>query len=196
VRDERSPTVETALVLVGFFLVQFPLSALGFVGLFALSPLVVVEPWTLVTSVYAHGSPGHLVGNLVGLLLAGLVVERATTRARFHAFFLGTGALAGLAEVVVGSLIALSPRAVLGASGAVFALVGYALAGNAVADDLLDALDRATDASWAVTAALVAGAVGVAVVTSPPGTALVGHATGLATGLLAGRLRLLHAGRR
>lgn len=127
---EPSPTAETALLACAFFLVQHPLSLVGLVGLFGLSPAVLVEPWILVTSVYAHGGPGHLLANLLGLVLAGAVVERVTTRLRFHAFFVSTGALAGLAEVVPGSLSTLAPRGVLGASGAVFALPGYAIAGN------------------------------------------------------------------
>jgi len=193
---ERSPTAETAVLACAFFLVQYPLSLLGFVGLFALSPAVLVEPWTLVTSVYAHGGPGHLLANLLGLVLLGAVVERVTTRLRFHAFFVSTGALAGLAEVVLGSLLTLTPRGVLGASGAVFALMGYAIAGNGLADRLLDAVDRATTARWAVTAVLVGVAAVLAVLLSGPGSAVVSHATGLALGLFAGRLRLLHVTRR
>jgi len=192
---ERSPTAETAALMVGVFLVQFPLTLVGLVGLFALSPTVVVQPWTLLTATYAHATPGHLVGNLLGLVLFGGLVERVSSRLRFHAFFVLTGALAGLAEVTLGSLLALSPRGVLGASGAVFALLGYLITGNGVADRLLDALDRSTEAGWAVTAALVGVAALLAVVLSGPGTAVVGHAAGLALGLLAGRARLLHVRR-
>ena len=194
-RDERSPTAETAVVLLAFFLVQYPLTAVGLVGLFALSPLVVVEPWTLVTSVYAHATPGHLLGNLLALVLFGGLVERVTDRLRFHAFFLFTGMLAGVGEVLFGTLLTLQPRGVLGASGAVFALLGYAVAGNRVADGLLGALDRTVDSDGAVTVALAAVAVVVAVALSGPGSAVIGHVTGLGLGLFAGRVRLLHVGR-
>jgi membrane associated rhomboid family serine protease len=192
---ERSPTAETALVAIGFFLIQFPLTLVGLVGLFALSPAVIVEPWTLLTATYSHGSPGHLIGNLLGLVVFGALVERVSSRLRFHAFFVTTGALAGLVEVAVGSLLTLSPRGVLGASGAVFALMGYVITGNGLAGRLLDALDRTTTASWTVTAVLVGLAAVLAVVLSAPGTALFGHAAGLALGLLAGRARLLHVRR-
>jgi len=191
-RSERSPTVETALVAVGVFLVQYPLSLLGVVGLLALDPGFVAAPWTLLTSVYAHAGPGHLLGNLLGLALFGGVVERVSSRARFHGFVVSTGALSGLAEVTFGSLVALAPRAVVGISGAVFALLGYAITGNGLADRLLRALDRATARRGTVTVGLVGLAVVVAVVTAGPRTAVVGHATGLAIGLLAGRGRLLH----
>jgi membrane associated rhomboid family serine protease len=189
---ERSPTVETALVVTGVFLFQYPLSILGVVGLFALDPGFLDEPWTLLTSVYAHAGFGHLLGNLLGLALFGGVVERVSSRVRFHAFVVLTGALSGVAEVTLGSLVALNARAVVGVSGAVFALIGYAIAGNDLADRLLRALDRATARRGTVTVALVGLALVVAVVTSGPRTAVVGHAAGLAMGLLAGRRRVLH----
>lgn len=191
VRGGRSPTAETVVLLCGFFLIQYPLSAIGLVGLFALSPIVVIEPWTLITSTYAHGSIGHLMSNLIALILFGALVERTTTRLRFHTFFILTGALAGVAEITLGSLLAFSPRAVLGASGAVFALFGYLITSNAIADTLIDTIDRVTDISWAVTAVLIIVAAVMAILLSGPGTALVGHAAGLAIGLVAGRMRLL-----
>ncbi|ERG94486.1 rhomboid family intramembrane serine protease [Haloquadratum walsbyi] len=190
-RGGRSPTAETVVLLCGFFLIQYPLSAIGLVGLFALSPIVIIEPWTLITSTYAHGSVGHLISNLIGLILLGAFVERTTTRLRFHTFFILTGALAGVAEITLGSLLAFSPRAVLGASGAVFALLGYLITSNAIADTLISTVDQLTDASWVVTAALIVLAAVMAILLSGPGTALVGHAAGLAIGLLAGRMRLL-----
>jgi putative transposase len=112
---------------------------------------------------------------------------------QFHAFFVLTGAL--LAEVTIGSALALESRAVIGASGAVFAVVGYAITGNELADRLLGALDRLTATSGSVTVALIGAAALAAVATSGPRTAVVGHAAGLAIGLLAGRHRLLHVGR-
>jgi membrane associated rhomboid family serine protease len=192
---ERSPTAETAVLVVGFFLVQYPLSVVGLVGLFALSPAVVLEPWTLVTSTYAHGGPGHLLGNLLGLVLFGALVERVSSRLRFHAFFVVTGALAGLAEITLGSLFSLQFRAVLGASGAVFGLLGYLLAGNELSDRLLGAVGRASGSRWARVAVLVGVAAVLALALSAPGTALVGHAAGLLVGLVAGRFRLLHVRR-
>lgn len=191
-RGERSPTAETALVLVAVFLLQIPLALLGLVGVLALDPAVFLKPWTLVTGTYAHAGPGHLLGNLVPLLLFGFVVERVTTRWRYHAFFLTTGALAGLSEVFFGSVLTLMPRGVIGASGAVFALMGYAVAGNEFADALLSLVGRATDSEWVVTAVVGGGATLVAVLLSGPGSALIAHLSGLLLGLSAGRARLLH----
>jgi membrane associated rhomboid family serine protease len=192
-RNERSPTVETLGVLGAVFLVQWPLSLVGLTGLFALSPAVVVAPWTLVTSTYSHAGPGHLVSNAVVLVGVGLLVERATTRLRYHAFFVVTGAVAGLAQVFVWPVT--GAAGVLGASGAVFALLGYLIAGNVAADRLLGGLDRLAGSGWASTLVLVGGAVVLAVVLSGPNSALIAHLVGLLCGLVAGRARLLHVAR-
>lgn len=191
-RGERSPTVETLVVLGAAFLVLFPLTAAGLTGLVALSPAVVAAPWTLVTSTYSHAGPGHLLANALLLLPVGVLVERVTTRLRFHAFFVATGALAGLAQVSVAPVT--GATAVLGASGAVFALVGYAIAGNVVADRLLGAVGRLSGRRWAAAAALVGVAVVLAVALSAPGSAFVAHAAGLLLGLASGQVRLLHVG--
>ena len=194
----NSPTVETlALIAVVFSLQQFASLVGGLVGLtgfgvafFALSPPLAVYPWTLVTSVYAHASLLHLLSNALALLVIGLVVEAVTTRARFHAFFLATGVFAGVFQVVVSGLTG-SATGVLGASGAVLALTGYALAANPVSETILDRLRLRRRAQFGLFAAL---AVVVTVVTATAGAALIAHFAGLLVGLLAGRLRLLHAG--
>ncbi|QZY00311.1 rhomboid family intramembrane serine protease [Halobaculum rubrum] len=160
-------------------------------SLFVLSTPVVVRPWTLVTSVYAHAGLGHLLANAVVVAVAGLPVAANTTRARFHAFVLATGALAGLAQVWLGGLLAPSGVGVVGTSGAAFALVGYVVAANPAVDALgrlarrLDAPPRVVVGAVAVLALLVA------VAFSGPGSALIAHVVGLACGLGAGRLRLL-----
>jgi membrane associated rhomboid family serine protease len=131
----------------------------------------------------------------VALVVLGALIERVSSRARFHTFFVLTGALSGLAEITLGSVLSLRLQAVLGASGAVFGLLGYAITGNRLSDRLLDALGRASTSRWTVTAVLVGVAVVLAVALSGPGTALVGHATGLTIGLFAGRLRVLQVRR-
>lgn len=189
-RGEPSPTVETLAVLGGVFLLQFPLGLAGFVGVFALTPAFPAAPWTLVTSVYSHAGPLHLLGNAVVLAVVGPLVERVTSRLRYHLFFVTTGAVAGLAQITFVPVV--GTRSVLGASGAIFALAGYLVTGNVVATRALGALDRATDAEWASTAVLLAVSVLLAVALSGPNSAVVGHFTGLFVGLATGRARLLH----
>ncbi len=188
----RSPTLTLVGVIVVVFLVQRAVAILQVPLAFALSAPVGHQPWTVVTSVYAHVSVSHLVGNVVVLLLVGLYLERQTSRLRFHAFFLATGALAGLTEVWVSDLVGPSV-AVLGASGGIAGLVGYLLAGNRMSDTVLDRTPLSPRAQLVVFV-VVAGA--VTVVTAGRGVALVAHFTGLLLGLLAGRAHLLRPSKR
>ncbi|MFD1641448.1 rhomboid family intramembrane serine protease [Halohasta litorea] len=185
--SSRSPTLETLLLFVIVFALQGVTSLVGLIGLFVLAPPITANPWTIVTSVYAHGSIPHLLSNSLALLLAGLLVERRTTRLRFHLFFLTVGALAGITQVVSTGLLG-PGTAVLGASGAVFGLFGYLLAGNVVASTLLDRIRLPPRAQFALfaLAALV-----VTIATGRPGVALVAHFTGLLLGLLAGAAGVL-----
>ena len=182
-------TLETLGIVLLVGAAQALLSLVGLFGLLALSTPLSVAPWTLVTSVYAHGSVGHLVANAVALLLVGPLVERRTTRLRFHAFVVATGALAGAAQVTLGGLLG-PPSAVLGISGAVFALGGYLLAGNVVSATLFDRLRLSPRVQF-----LLFGLVAVVLTatTAAPGVALVAHATGAFCGLVAGRVGLLDA---
>jgi membrane associated rhomboid family serine protease len=149
--------------------------------LFALSSPLLAQPWTLVTSVYAHATLSHLLANAVALALVGLLVERQTTHLRFHAFFLGTGMLAGVSQVVFTRLVGpvipgmVSQVNVLGASGAIFALFGYLLASNRLADTVVGGFELSPRAQLAVAGALAAI---ITVVTANPGVALVAHFTG------------------
>lgn len=190
-RRERSPTIETTLVLCAVFVIQYPLTLAGFGGLFALSPLVVVEPWTLLTSIYAHAGPAHLLSNLVVLIIVGLVVERATTRRRFHAFFVLSGVIAGVAELIIGSVLTLELRAVIGASGAIFALLGYIITANPVSGGILSEIQARTNSEITVPAVLFASAIVLSIVLSGPQSAVIAHFTGVLTGMVSGRWRLL-----
>ncbi|QLG29560.1 rhomboid family intramembrane serine protease [Halorarum halophilum] len=159
----------------------------GLAGLFVLAPPILSPPWGLLTSVYAHAGPGHLLANAVVVAVAGSLVARRTTRFRFHGFFLVTGVLAGVAQVWVGGLLGRSV-AVLGASGAAFALVGYVLVANPASAALLERVSVPPRVAAAVVAVAAAG---LTLAFSPAGSALVAHFVGTVLGLVAGRLRLL-----
>ncbi|WP_101295371.1 rhomboid family intramembrane serine protease [Halegenticoccus soli] len=167
-RLSGSPTVETLVAFVVVFALQSVARPLGLGGLFVLAPPLYETP--------------------VALVLLGLPVEHETTRARFHAFFLVTGSLAALAEITVGALFAPRAVGVLGASGALFALLGYMLTGNPLSGSALDRLNLSRRAQLLVFAAV---AVVITFATSAPRVALVAHFTGLLLGLVAGRTRLL-----
>ena len=79
----------------------------------------------LVTALFLHADWAHLLGNLVFLLIFGLPAERSMGPWRFLALFLLGGAVANLAAVVT---IGTTDRLIIGASGAVSALIGAYLA--------------------------------------------------------------------
>jgi len=181
------PTLETLAILAVVFALQRVLGVAGWSDLFVLAPPVTHRPWTAVTSVYAHVDLAHLVGNAVALAVVGPIVARRTTRFTFHAYFVATGALAAVAEVVLGGVL-WAPSPVLGASGAVFALVGYVVAGNVVSRVVLDRLALSARTQLV---GLLALAVVVTLATAGTRTALFGHLTGLVCGFVAGRLGLV-----
>ncbi|SIQ75610.1 Membrane associated serine protease, rhomboid family [Haladaptatus litoreus] len=190
-RLSRSPTIQTLIVFCVVYALQSVIRLVSpalMVSLFALSPPVAVRPWTLPLSVYAHINFGHLLSNAIALLFAGLLIERVTTRFRFHAYFLTVGIVAGVAQIWIGGLFSMTTPAVLGASGAVFGLFGYLIAGNPVADAVLGKLRLSRRAQIAVVFGL---ALLATLMTASPGVALIAHFTGFAVGLIAGRLHIL-----
>lgn len=188
----RGPTavIETLVVFGLVFATQVAVPSIGLeAAVFALALPLEVHPWTLVTSVYAHASLPHLLANAVALVVVGLLAARRTSRLRFHTFFAITGALAGVTTVLVGAATG-GATAVVGASGAIFALIGYLLAGNLATEALVGRL-TVSRRMWTV---VVTGlAVVVAVTTGGPGVALTAHVTGFLLGVGAGRLHLLRA---
>jgi len=105
-----------AAIAMIIFVVQFAIN--GFTEQFVLvSDEVTARPWTLLTSVFLHGSLQHLLSNLFALVFFGLILESIVGSKRFIAIFLLTGLLAGIASIFL-------YNATLGASGAIFGIIG------------------------------------------------------------------------
>jgi len=79
----------------------------------------------LFTALFLHADWAHLLGNLVFLLIFGMPAERTMGPWRFLILFLLGGAVANLAAVLT---IGAPDRVVIGASGAVSAVIGAYLA--------------------------------------------------------------------
>jgi len=196
-----SPILEILLAFVVVYVLQVLTAFADLVStLFVLSVPLTENPWTVVTSVYAHAGIEHLLSNAIALVIFGWPVARATTRTRFHLFFVGAGALAGIAQVTLSSSLPLVPGigaapavGVIGASGGVFALLGYLLASNRLSSGLSSVV---AVPAWVTALVFVTLAIGITVATASPGAALIAHFTGLIVGLVAGRLNLLATRRR
>ncbi|WP_247002501.1 rhomboid family intramembrane serine protease [Halosolutus gelatinilyticus] len=201
-RSEPSPIRDLLVIFLVVYVLQWITALFGLgvmTGLFVLSPPIDARPWTVVTSVYAHGGFGHLLSNSVALVLFGWPIARATTRLRFHAYFLATGAVAGVSQIVVTGLLAMVPflsiaptPGVLGASGAVFALLGYLLASNRLSDSFASVIDVPW---WVSIGVFLVLATIVTLATARPRVALVAHFTGFFAGLIAGRAGVLESDR-
>jgi membrane associated rhomboid family serine protease len=89
-------------------------------GVAAWSPWA-ARPATLLTSLLLHADWLHLFGNLLFLLIFGFAAERVLGSLRFLALFVACGALANLAGAFA---MAPSGAPIVGASGAVSAIVG------------------------------------------------------------------------
>jgi len=84
-------------------------------------PQWIARPFTLITYQFLHGSIFHVGFNLLYLWIFGGKVEDALGRLRFVIFYLLGGVLAGMAQVLAAPG---SPLPVIGASGAVAAVLG------------------------------------------------------------------------
>ena len=177
----NNPIVQTLTAMASVTLVGWTAGP----GWVALAAPLFERPWTVLTSVYAHASIGHLLGNALVVLTAGTVVASGATTLRFHAFVVGTGVIAGLTQVLLGSALGWNVG-VLGISGAGFALLGYLIASNRASARLSASLSRRV----LVVLAVLLGA-GLTVLFGGANSAHAAHFTGAILGLLAGRNHLL-----
>ncbi|HLC50404.1 MAG TPA: rhomboid family intramembrane serine protease [Candidatus Nanoarchaeia archaeon] len=109
----------TALIVADtlIFLLQMVLGD-GFTNSFLLkSSDIYSRPWILVTHMFLHGSPYHLLFNMWGLFMFGPLLEARIGTRRFISFYLATGIIAGF-------LSSFFYTNALGASGAIMGLVG------------------------------------------------------------------------
>ena len=79
--------------------------------------------WTWVVSIFAHGGITHLLFNGIALYFFGPIVERQVGSKKFTALFFASGIAAGLGQVGL-ALATGEQAAVLGASGAIMAIMG------------------------------------------------------------------------
>ena len=128
------------------------------------------EWWRIFSSGFLHSGLLHLALNMAALFVFGGPLERAVGRLRFAALY--------LASLVAGSLGALlvSPGALtVGASGAVFGLLGAIIVGQ-----------RASGINPRSSGMMTLLVINLVFTVAVPGISIGGHLGGLAGGLLAG----------
>ncbi|MBS3149278.1 rhomboid family intramembrane serine protease [Candidatus Woesearchaeota archaeon] len=75
------------------------------------------RPWTLITSIFLHGSLEHLMYNLFALALFGIILENVIGTRKFLVLFF----ISGLFASVISSFFY---NSALGASGAIYGILG------------------------------------------------------------------------
>lgn len=87
------------------------------------------QPWRVITYAYLHGNLLHILFNLASLQQLGPLTEREIGRARFFVVY-SLGALGGAIADVVWARYTGVARHAVGASGAIFGLIGFGLTFN------------------------------------------------------------------
>ena len=90
------------------------------------SPCPIPVRWTLLTSMFLHGSWMHLIGNMLYLWIVGDNVEEVLGSVRYMIVYLACGLAGSLAQIAV------DPDSVtptLGASGAIAGIMGAYVSG-------------------------------------------------------------------
>ena len=116
-------------IAVAFYLAEFLVLGTAdhlFDDIFVIQLDFWLQPWTILTSVFSHSpvSINHILFNVLALLFFGSTVERLIGTRRYTWLFLGAGAVAGIAQVLLMYLVFNESSAALGASGALQGIMG------------------------------------------------------------------------
>ncbi|HET8771138.1 MAG TPA: rhomboid family intramembrane serine protease [Gemmatimonadaceae bacterium] len=148
------PPITLALIMlnIGMFIWQISVGALDnehmIVAFGALSRERVLdgEFWRLFSPMVLHGSPGHLFGNCAALYVLGVGLEHALGGTRTASVYLLAGLAGSIASVIA------HPGPSVGASGAVFGMMGAVITFLIVQRDRYDVRDKRVAgvlAAWA-----------------------------------------------
>ncbi len=80
------------------------------------------RPWILLTSMFLHGSPTHLMMNMYVLMMFGGLIEQKIGTKRFLVVYFGSGLLASLVFAIFQP-----SQAAVGASGAIMGILGLTI---------------------------------------------------------------------
>lgn len=121
-----------ATILVSFYALSADGIGLALALALDKQALAAGELYRLISVTLVHANLVHLLVNMYALYLLGPLVERTWGTAMFTLFYVVTAAAASTASFLV------SPNISVGASGAIFGLVGVLLAGTRIHRPMLD----------------------------------------------------------
>jgi membrane associated rhomboid family serine protease len=114
------------VINVILFIVQIAFN--GFTEIFMLvSGDIFTRPWILVTSMFLHGSPGHLIFNMYALLLFGTLIEQKIGTKRFLMIYFASGILASLGFAFFYEVLLKTSASAVGASGGMMGILGITI---------------------------------------------------------------------
>ena len=172
----KNAVIPLIILNVVFFILQIFLGNY-FTNLFILiSDDIFSRPWIIITYMFLHGSPYHLLFNMYILYIFGPLLEQRIGANRFLLIYFLSGIMAAF-----GSLFY---SASLGASGAIMGILGVLII---LMPDLRLLFFFMVPMSLR-TAAIMMVLIDIFGIFHPSGTANVGHLVGLGTGLLYGLL--------
>ncbi len=118
--------VNLFLYIVGMFL--FAIYGEGFLTQnIALNPSFILQGgklWTFITSIFMHGGFFHIFANMFSLFFIGGFLERIIGRKRFFWIYIISGLIGGVFFVLFSYLLGDVNVSAVGASGAIFGLLG------------------------------------------------------------------------
>ncbi len=125
-RSQRGFNLTPIWVLIGLNLLLFIVTLIVptlilFLGLMPAG--ILDKPWTVITSIFLHGSMGHILANMITLYFFGRYLYALVGQKKFLVVYFIGGILGNIFYILLGPPLSIA----IGASGAVFA-VGGALA--------------------------------------------------------------------
>jgi membrane associated rhomboid family serine protease len=109
------------LITINFLIFMVTLVRPDMVSLMGLAPaLFTSRPWTILTSLFVHGSLWHIAFNMISLYFVGNLVIKLLDEHNFLKVYFAGGILGNIFYLLLGNPSTLG----FGASGAIFALVG------------------------------------------------------------------------
>ena len=116
--------MKITLVVIAFTILIFGLQLTGMVGnSFEFMPTTFEShPYSIITSIFLHANVNHILLNMVGLLIFGLIVESELDWKRWILLYITSGVIGNIGYMLVGNPFIPA----IGASGAIFGLMGAA----------------------------------------------------------------------
>ncbi|MBA7676273.1 hypothetical protein ES703_84514 [subsurface metagenome] len=122
-RSYKRSSLNPVWILIALNVILFvvALATPSLIMSFGLAPAGFAErPWTILTSLFLHGSFGHILGNMITLYFFGKYLRLLVGSSKFLLVYFIGGILGGILYILLAPPLSIA----IGASGAVFALGG------------------------------------------------------------------------